>query len=345
MMKPEPSELTRRGASIRIVAALAAVVLEEFVEELLHRRAGRQVGQVVDARVDFLRRRNVDDGVDDLFGDVGDVVRTARRRRPRRQEHDRRRKRGDRRAALHAVGQGGEPRIAAREPIRAWTSALLASRHAGEDLTSRKCLPSHSGTQEPNAAQACRLPATRRPDWGGKAAPFRKLVSRAPARRSSTPTNAETMPAMRNGPSGMFQHASPWCAWRRPGTPQEKCLRSQRTGRARRGNPTSTRPAGRDPLRLTQSLLFRGAARMRRRALAGRRPACRQAASCRTDRRNSGRNPNPAAAPDGYRPSACSVRRPASSGRRRRNPDPGRRPRRRCGCASASPSPRICSDC
>ena len=82
MMKPEPSELTRRGVSIRIVAvALAVVVLEELIEELLHRRAGRQIGQFVDARIDLLRRRDIDDGVDHLLGDVGDVVRPARRRR------------------------------------------------------------------------------------------------------------------------------------------------------------------------------------------------------------------------------------------------------------------------
>ncbi len=82
---------------VRIVAALAVVVLEELVEELLHRRAGRQIGQLVGARVDFLRRRNIDHGVDDLLGDVGDAVRTARRRavapagaRPRRERGDRR---------------------------------------------------------------------------------------------------------------------------------------------------------------------------------------------------------------------------------------------------------------
>ena len=78
MMKPEPSELIAARRVVLIVAALAAVVLEEFVEELLHRRARRQIGQFLGARVDLLRRRNIDHRIDHLFGDVGDVVRTAR---------------------------------------------------------------------------------------------------------------------------------------------------------------------------------------------------------------------------------------------------------------------------
>ena len=90
---------------VRIVAALAVVVLEELIEELFHRRARRQVGQLFGARVDFLRRRNIDHRIDDLFGDVGDAVRTARRRRLRRRKRDRRRERGDRRAALNQPGK------------------------------------------------------------------------------------------------------------------------------------------------------------------------------------------------------------------------------------------------
>ncbi len=83
MMKPEPSELMRCGAWSGIVAAaLAVVVLEELVEELFHRRAGRQIGHVGDMRIDLLRRRDIDDGVDHLFGNVGNAVGTARRRRP-----------------------------------------------------------------------------------------------------------------------------------------------------------------------------------------------------------------------------------------------------------------------
>ena len=91
----ERIDATRR--LVRIVA-LAVVVLEELVEELFHRRARRQIGQLVGARVDFLRCRNVDDGVDDLLGDVGDGVRTARRRRSRRHEHGGGRERDNRRA-------------------------------------------------------------------------------------------------------------------------------------------------------------------------------------------------------------------------------------------------------
>ena len=75
----ERVDAVRRLIGIVAAAALAAVVvLEELIEELLHRRAGRQIGQVGDMRIDFLRRRDIDDGVDDLFGDVGDVVGSAR---------------------------------------------------------------------------------------------------------------------------------------------------------------------------------------------------------------------------------------------------------------------------
>ena len=78
MMKPEPSEVTRRGAVgiiAVVVAALAAVLLEEIVEKFLHRRTGRQIGHAADARINLLRGRNIDHGVDHLLGDVGDVLR------------------------------------------------------------------------------------------------------------------------------------------------------------------------------------------------------------------------------------------------------------------------------
>ena len=94
------------------VVALAVVVLEEFVEKFLHRRAGRQIGQVADVRVDLLRCRNVDHGVDHLFGNVGDVLGSPRRGGPRRQDDDRRRKRGDRRVVPHQSGEVAKAEMA-----------------------------------------------------------------------------------------------------------------------------------------------------------------------------------------------------------------------------------------
>ena len=93
-------------------SVLAAVVLEEIVEEFLHRRAGRQIGQVADVRIDLLRGRHIDHGVDDLLGNVGDVLRSARRCRPRRQNDDRRRKRSDRRVVPHEAGKMAEAEMA-----------------------------------------------------------------------------------------------------------------------------------------------------------------------------------------------------------------------------------------
>ena len=90
------------------IIALAVMVLEELVEKLLHRRAGRQIGQFGDVRIDVLRGRNIDHGVDHLLGDVGDVVRPARRRRPRRQDEQRRRKRGERRQRRAVPRRSGE---------------------------------------------------------------------------------------------------------------------------------------------------------------------------------------------------------------------------------------------
>ena len=66
----------RRVLPVLIVALLtAAPVLEELVEELLERRAGRQRRHRVVAVVDTLRGRHVDHRIDDLFGNIGDVVR------------------------------------------------------------------------------------------------------------------------------------------------------------------------------------------------------------------------------------------------------------------------------
>ena len=86
-------------------SALAAAVLEEFLEELLHRRTRRQIGHVAELRVHLLRRRNVDHRIDHLFGDVGDIFRSPRRGSPCRQNDDRRGNRGDGRALAHEPGE------------------------------------------------------------------------------------------------------------------------------------------------------------------------------------------------------------------------------------------------
>ena len=225
----------------------------------------------------------------------------------------------------------------------AWTSALLASETLGKTQW-EKLLPSHPG------CKAQPSPSLRLPTSGRIGAEKRPLPTRQPrtSQTITTPTKAETMPAMRKGPSGISRTVAIVALGAGRERRQKNTL--DRKQQAERGKKIRHRPDLLRPRRLTQSLLFRGAVRVRGRRRrsdepSGQRPACRQAAPCRTDRRNSGRNPNPAAAPDGCRPSACSVRKPAWSGRRRRNPDPGRRLRRRSGCASASPSPRICSDC
>ena len=58
-------------------ATLAAAILEKLIEELFHRRTGRQIGHVGEVRIDLLRGRDIDDGIDYLFGDIGDAVRSA----------------------------------------------------------------------------------------------------------------------------------------------------------------------------------------------------------------------------------------------------------------------------
>ena len=96
-----------RGHAVRhliLVAGAAAMVLEELIEELFHRRAGRHVGKVFDMRIDFLRGRDIDHRVDDLFGDVGNVVGAARGGGggPRRRQNECRGDRGHCDGALHA---------------------------------------------------------------------------------------------------------------------------------------------------------------------------------------------------------------------------------------------------
>jgi len=80
------------------------MVLEELVEKLLiASRAADRASR--DMRIDFLRRRNIDDGIDHLLGDVGDGVGPARRCRPRRQDEDRSRECGDSGAVQHELGE------------------------------------------------------------------------------------------------------------------------------------------------------------------------------------------------------------------------------------------------
>ncbi len=92
----------RRVRPPLVVALLiVAAVLEEVIEELAERRTRRQLRHRIVAVVDGLRGRDVDDRIDDLFGDIGDVVRTARRcrRGDKRDSHHRRGKRKGGRAA------------------------------------------------------------------------------------------------------------------------------------------------------------------------------------------------------------------------------------------------------
>src|SRR5581483_11492488 len=67
------------------LAVLAAAVLEKLLEELLEGRAGRQLRHCVAAQIHGLLGRDIDDGVDDLLGNVGDAfgpTRGSRRYRP-----------------------------------------------------------------------------------------------------------------------------------------------------------------------------------------------------------------------------------------------------------------------
>ena len=65
------------AATLAAPATLAAAILEKLIEELFHRRTGRQIGHVGEVRIDLLRGRDIDDGIDYLFGDIGDAVRSA----------------------------------------------------------------------------------------------------------------------------------------------------------------------------------------------------------------------------------------------------------------------------
>ena len=86
-----------RGVRPVLVVALliVAAVLEEFVEELLEGRTGRKLRRRAVAVVDRLRGRDIDHRIDHFFGNIGDVVRTARGHRSgkKRDRHHRRGKR------------------------------------------------------------------------------------------------------------------------------------------------------------------------------------------------------------------------------------------------------------
>ena len=128
----------RRVRPVLIVVALltAAAVLEEFVEELLERRARRQRRRRrAVAVVDALRGRDVDDRVDDLFGDIGDVVRAARLSR-RGDERDRHHRGGSSASAPHGTTNGltkSEDRVAESQP---WAIGLLG-KHSLESAPVR----------------------------------------------------------------------------------------------------------------------------------------------------------------------------------------------------------------
>src|SRR5215472_16982721 len=100
-------------------------------------------------------------------------------------------------------------------------------------------------------------------DWGGKATRGdNHRFTPAPTTRSARQTGPKRC---RRCAKGRRQSPTPlpWSALHRPGTPREKCPRSQRTSRAQRGNPTC------DPATLWR--LFRRVARTLRIARCRRR--------------------------------------------------------------------------
>ena len=127
-MKPEPSELTRRGEGVWSFCpfcpclALPAPVLEEFLEELLKRRTRRQLWHGAAAsQIDRLLGGNVDHGVNDLFGHVGNALRPARRGRDQ--------KAGQAMAAAVKRAKPARPTgFIKRKKVRPWASCLLRIR-------------------------------------------------------------------------------------------------------------------------------------------------------------------------------------------------------------------------
>ena len=107
-----------RPAFAALLARSAATVLEQVVEKLLKGGAGRHLRRGRAAHLDRLRGRDVDDRFDHAFGNVGDLVRSARRARRRNhgQTDDCSREcRQCRPAQARGSNQG----------IRAWMSVLL----------------------------------------------------------------------------------------------------------------------------------------------------------------------------------------------------------------------------
>ena len=260
------------------VVALAVVVLEEFVEKLLHRRAGRQIGQFADVRVDLLRRRNVDHGVDHLFGDIGDVLGSARRGGPRRQDDDRRRKRGDRRAVPHELGEVAKQK---------WRDMAVS---APERELMREIGPVLRGTQghrrtgpagRAGRAIRSRIGAEKRPAptlWSTIFSQNRSPVATFPDhalahprtnQTMSTPTSAETMPAMRNGPSGIFEHgrhcalgADGKCGEANALDREEQAERGEKIGHRRDARPLAWPVCERGTLFARRSGCARGSGRL-----------------------------------------------------------------------------------
>ena len=99
------------AALVAVLGGAATPVLEEVVEELLERRARRQLRHrfpvaAAALGLDILRGRDVDDGVDHLLGDFGDAVRSARTDRRCRQHAGGTERDGNPDHA-QATGQGG----------------------------------------------------------------------------------------------------------------------------------------------------------------------------------------------------------------------------------------------
>ena len=179
----------------------------------------------------------------------------------------------------------------------------------------------------------------RRGALGGRIGAERRLDLRRclpprTSQTSTTPRTAEPIPTMRNGPSGRFQHVrhrvlraaglaakiSPSITNTRPSATRKSDMRGQpveRRGWSRGGRFTDV---------LASSISCASSTR-----LAGRVGEIAEEVAIRLEHHAACRSP------------ASPPRRPASSGRRRKSPDPCRTPRQRSGCVRRRPRRAICS--
>ena len=178
----------------------------------------------------------------------------------------------------------------ARHCPRPWQGARASLRKRGHDAAPISGGKAARPTQVP--PDSCQAP-----------------LSRGPARSATTPITADAIPTIRRNAVRAFRCA---LAIARLATP----------GNAANSNPSSasTSPSATRKSVIPRTIVTRrlAAAVWRTRAAAPAVAAARRAA-CRSDRRNSGRNPNPASAACACRCGAGRLRRPASTGRTRRS--------------------------